>query len=159
MTIDWGVVLGLGVIAYIIYALTVPTKGHIKRLQEERDQQQQRDARKVQRNVSRAIAIASVAYDRGPIHGFVTSVKPASVIFEGIAKGDYSETRFLHVSADGIITHYLTEDEAQAKYTVGDFGLSAVTMTEGLIQFRNIVPKAIDPKNAYNLKFTFSLIS
>lgn len=157
MNIDWAVVASLALLCYIIYAILIPPIGLIRRRREEMELNEKRAARVFKRSVSNAIGIREVSYERRDMIGYLTTTKHALVWFDGIAAGDYSETRFVHVKRDGTLATYKHESEAQAVFQEGDYGISAVTMAEGVIQFRDIVPNLIDHQDAYKLRYSFVL--
>jgi hypothetical protein len=157
--INWAVLMPLALLGYIVYCLFVPPKAVRDRLLKELTEKETKTDRQYKRKVFSAIGITSVIYERAEITGFITSFKPRPLIFENIAKGDYSQTLFLNVDFNGNLQVSSTEAEAHAKYKRGDFGMSSITMSDGTVQFRDILPEGEDPKNLIKLRFSFAIDS
>lgn len=155
MQINWAIVPSLLALAAIFYMLLVPNKAMRERMRNDLNLADRKTARQYRRKVSEMIGISAISYERGEITGFVTNLTPKVVLFDGIIKGDYSQTLFLTVSSDGQVVVNTTEAEAQSVYQKGDFGIASVTMTDGSIQFRDILPNGVDPKNLLKLRFNF----
>lgn len=106
------------------------------------------------------VAITGVYLRRNNTVIALTSIQnQTNLDFIGIRKGDASETVYVLVAKDGVITQFSTVVQAQRAYVKGDYGIVAVTMSSGAIHQRSIVPDTIDSENSYNVEFSLAVAS
>jgi hypothetical protein len=152
---NWGVVAGVALILYILYAIFVPPKWYRDKLYEDDALKAKREARKYVRNVVKGMVIHAVQFDRGHTSGILTKRTPQVFIFHGIIRGDFSETLYLRVDQDGNVFEYETDIAANAAIQQTDFGIVAVTASDGQIRFRDVVPTGSSDRDLYKLRFNF----
>lgn len=155
MTINWAIVASLALLGYIVYCLLVPPKAVRDRMLQELTDKEKKTDRQYKRKVFEVVGVSSVSYERDEITGYITSFVPTVIAFENIAKGDYSQTKFLNMDFNGNMHISDSEADAKAKYKRGDFGITSITMSDGTVQFRDILPEGVDPKNLIKLRFNF----
>lgn len=153
--INWAIVAPLLLLAYIAYCLLIPPKAVRDRVLKELTEKGKKTDRQYKRKVFDIVGVSSVSYERGEITGFITSFVPCLITFDNIAKGDYSQTRFLNMDFNGNLHISDSEATAKANYKRGDFGMCSITMSDGTVQFRDILPEGEDPKNLIKLRFNF----
>ena len=139
-------------ILYIVYSLVVPTKAMRAKLREET---KPRVKPEVKSNyiVYDQVGIYSATYERGLISGYITNLKPTVLQFGDIAKGDYSQTLYVTVDVNGGIKVNDLETDAQKNFNLGDYGITAITMSHGRIHCQAITPNGTDPKNVVSIRF------
>lgn len=148
---DIGIVIGLAVIGYILYAIFIPPKWWI--------QQRLAEAAKVTPKrgpiAPVVMGIYAIEYDRGYTSGWVKLDDPVFIGFSGIAKGDYSETVYIKVNLDGSILAFKTEAMAKRTWQKNDCGIVAVTSDATGLKFRDIPPHADIGKDMFKVRFDF----
>lgn len=141
-------------LGYIGWCLVVPTKRQRAQLLANVEQSAKKPA-KFKRAVYRGIVVDSVKYQRGPIHGYIVGFEPTIVVFDKIIDGDYSQTVYTRLDHNGKLHQYPTRAMAEESFVNGDFGILAITMTEGRIQFGNILPERMKPETQVMLELSF----
>lgn len=143
--------------AFILFMFFVPNR----RIREERravwEIEKRRNPRGNSRTASEVIGIHGIMAHRGESTTFLTDIEAQLVHFIGITKGYFSDTVFLVVTGDGKITQFDNEVLAQNAFKKGDYGITAMTMSDGKLTTRDIVPDVIHEDNAYRLQYSFIL--
>lgn len=148
-----------GLLLYILYAIFFPPKWYLAKLKEDDTLKAKREARKYVRDVTKGIAIHATCYERGHTSGILTKRSPQLFIFNGIIRGDFSETIYLKVDQDGMIKEFETDIAAQAAYQDSDYGIVAMTASEGQLRFRDVCPTSVPPRDMFKVRFNFVISS
>lgn len=152
---NWAVIACIALIIYIVYGIFFPPKWYSAKLDEDAALKAKRDARTYVRNAAMAIGIHSVYYERGRTTGVIRKRTPQVFLFQGIARGDFSETLYLKVDQDGGITHFETDIAAKAAFIDSDIGIVAVTTSDDQIRFRDIDPPSATERDLFKVRFTY----
>lgn len=153
------ILVGL-LLLYIIYAIVVPPKAVRAKIMADIEAKKNK-AKRTQtydRVVYNALGIIGADYERGPITGIITNIKPNVIKFDQIDKGDFSQTLFVNINFNGLVQVSEHEIDAQRKHGPGDYGIVSVTMTDGRIQCQDILPDGVDPKNLIKLRLNLGII-
>lgn len=153
------VIVGL-LLLYIVYAIVIPPKAvrakiitDIKARENKTKRTQTYD-----RVVFNTLGIIGADYERGPINGIITNIKPHVIKFDQIDKGDLSQTLFVNINFNGLVQVSEHEVDAQRKHGPGDYGIISITMTDGRIQCQDILPHGVDPKNLIKLRLNLGIM-
>lgn len=141
-------------LGYIVWCCIVPPKWYRDRKAADAEKQSKKPA-KFKRAIHRGILIDRVKYQRGPIHGYIVGFQPTMIIFDKLIDGDYSQTVYTRLDFQGRLHQYSTQAQAEESFVNGDFGILAITMTEGRIQFGNILPARMKPETQVLLEVSF----
>lgn len=141
-------------LGYIVWCFVVPTKRQRERMLANIEKHAKKPA-KFKRAVHRGIIIDRIKYQRGPIHGYILGFEPTIIVFDKIIDGDYSQTVYTRLDFHGKLHQYSSRALAEESFVNGDFGIMAVTMTEGRIQFGNILPARMKPETQVLLEASF----
>lgn len=147
-------------VLYIIYALVVPTKAVRLRYLAEIETKKIKATRTqtYDRVVFNALGIVGADYERGPINGIITNIKPHVINFDQIDKGDFSQTVFVNINFNGLVQVSDHEVDAQRKHGPGDYGIVSITMTDGRIQCQDILPNGVEEKNLIKLRLNLGIM-
>lgn len=152
---NWQVYAGLMLIGYILWAVLVPPKWYRDKLNKDDALKAIRASRTYVRDVVKVIGIQSVFFERGHTSGVLNKRAPQVFTFNGIARGDFSQTIYLRVDQDGSLYDYDTDLAAQAAYRESDLGIVAVTVSDSQIRFRDIQPKGVTAEDMFKVRFNF----
>lgn len=152
---NWMVIACVILVLYIVWAFVVPPKAVRDRFAQEDLLKLKKDARTYVRDVVKGIAINATHYERGHTSGILTKRTPQLFIFNGIIRGDFSETVYMNIDQDGIIKEYETDIAAKAAFKAGDYGIVALTVSEGQIRFRDVCPPGVDARDMFKVRFNF----
>lgn len=141
----------------ILWMLFVPSKQLRVQMQKDYELKQKRQNRISERTVHEALGITGIMAHRGESTTFLTDIKPYVVLFAGIAKGFFSDTVFIVVDGDGKVQQFTTEVLAQNAFKKGDYGITALTMSDGIVTTRNVVPDTVHETNSFRLQYNFVL--
>lgn len=157
---DWRVYGSIIAMALILLMILVPTEAtKTKRAEATLRRKRQLDCVGATPMTYAKLGINGVTARRGDTATIVTNTSnKLELVFDGISSGHYSETIFVCLSGEGVVTQYSTEALAQAAYKKGDYGIVAITMSPGTISQRSIVPEIIHESNAFSLEFSFRVI-
>lgn len=147
-------------ILFIIYSIFVPPKAiRLKMLADiEAKKIKAKRTQTYERVIFNALGIVGADYERGPINGIITNIKPHVIQFDQIDKGDFSQTLFVNINVNGLVQVSEHEADAQRKHGAGDYGIVSITMTDGRIQCQDILPNGVDPKNLIKLRLNLGII-
>lgn len=149
------VIACIALLLYSAYAILIPPKWYRAKLDEDDALKAKRKARTYVRTAAMMIGIYSVSYERGHTTGIITKRTPQVFVFNGIARGDFSETLYLKVDQDGDITHFETDIAAKAAFIDSDLGIVAVTTSDDLMRFRDIEPPSVTDREMFKVRFTY----
>jgi hypothetical protein len=141
-------------LAYIVWCCIVPPKWYRDRKAAHAEKQSKKPP-KFKRAVFRGIVVDGIKYHRGPIYGYIVGFKPTPIVFDKLIDGDYSQTVYTRLDFNGTLHQYPTQAQAEGSFVNGDFGILAITMTEGRIQFGNILPARMKPETQVLLEVSF----
>lgn len=151
---EWQAYGSLVAIIFIGFMLIVPSRRARKQFkynQSVRSRKVEFKAKQSPVSLAPVIGVNGITAMRGDSTHHLTGIKPIVIFFPGIEKGFFSETVYVVVDINGNITQHSTEDQAQNTYKKGDYGISAITMSKGLIQTRDIKPNTVHADNAFKL--------
>ncbi|ABY63206.1 hypothetical protein ST201phi2-1p381 [Pseudomonas phage 201phi2-1] len=153
---DWRVYASLGLVFLILYMLVVPPKAAREKLVVQA-KRKKRNAENgiVEPKTYTSIKITGITARRGDSTVYLTALGGNDTItFEGIAKGNYSETAYVLIDGQGQMKQHPTEVLVQNEYRKGDWGILAVTMSPGNVTQRSIVPGVIHESNAFKIELS-----
>lgn len=153
-------VVGL-LLLYIVYAFVVPPRTVRAKILADIDSKKNKTkwTQTYERVIFNSLCIVGATYERGPIVGVITNIKPHVIKFDKIDKGDFSQTLFVNVNFNGLVQVSEYEIDAQRKHGPGDYGIVSITMSDGRIQCQDILPTVTDPKNLIKLRFNIVVSS
>lgn len=155
-------ILSLLLLAAIVWMWLNPTEAMRQRRTERQKQISRKKAHKAKQDageIAPIIGINSVTAMRGDSTHHLTRIMNHVINFPGIEKGYFSETVYVVVNGHGVLTQFTTEVAAQNAYQKGDYGISAITMSKGVLQTRDIKPDIIHEDNVFKLIFGMVLSS
>lgn len=152
---NWMVVACLALLLYIFWAIFVPPKWVRDKFYNDEVLKAKREARKYVRDVVKGMVIQSVFFERGHTSGMLNKRTPQIFVFNGIVRGDFSQTIYFRVDQDGHLYNFDTDLAAQAAYVESDLGIVAVTVSDGQIRFRDIQPKGTNVADMFKVRFNF----
>lgn len=154
---EYKVVLSGLLVVAILWMFFVPSKQLRTQMQKDYELKQKRKNRISERATHEALGITGIMAHRGESTTFLTNIKPYVVLFAGIAKGFFSDTVFIVVNDTGEVKQYATEVLAQNAFKKGDYGITALTMSDGIVTTRNVVPDTVHETNSFRLQYNFVL--
>lgn len=146
-------------IGLILYWGFVPPKSKRKQMIADLNLQEKQTARQYKRITYPVMMVDAASYDRDDMVGYLTCFKPTVIMFDQIMRGDYQQTVYCVLDFNGGLTTYPTNALAQAAYKRGDYGMVSICMTDGRVQFQDILPEGEDPKNLIRVRLDFKLAS
>jgi len=153
---NWQAYGSLVVLFLILYMVFVPNAAMREKRAQAAKLKKRREANGIaQPRTFSSIQVTGITARRDQSTIALTTMGADDIIeFEGISKGNYSETVYVVVDGQGNLKKHHTEVLAQGSYRKGDWGILAVTMSPGNVTQRSIVPQVIHESNAFKLELS-----
>lgn len=146
-------------ILYILWSILVPPKWYRDKFYQDELLKDKKASRTYVRDVIKGIYIQSVSFERGHTSGIINKRLPQVFSFDGIIRGDFSQTIYLRVDQDGKLYEFDTDLAAKAAYIESDLGIVAITVSDGQIRFRDIQPNGKYQVEMFKVRFNFVPVS
>lgn len=158
---DWRVIGSSLLLVWIFYMLMVPTRSMIEKRKKLSISNNKRVSSSIKQNlVFQHLIVTGVNIRRHTTFTTLTNTNNQYYVsFNMVSTGQHSETIYVLVSSNGIITQFPTEILAQKSYVEGDYGIIAITMEPGVIHQRSIVPDGIDKANSFTIELSLMVLS